>query len=336
MEASQEPHLPSYMKDDNVSQETKNLISSLPSDKDFMGYSLYNYKGCWYYPNTLQAVLDVQEHFQPRKKDIILASLPKGGTTWLKSIVFAVLHREKYRENPQTHPLLSQNPHDLVPFLEIELYAGSQTPDLTKFPSPMIFSTHMHLNTLLEATTKSSSSSSPCKIVYVCRGIKDTFVSAWHYRNKLHRTEMDQASFELMFDAYCRGVHLYGPYWEHILSYWKGSLEDKEHVLFMKYEEIIEDPRLQVKRLGEFLNCPFTKEEEESGSVEEIVNLCSLRNLSSLEINKNGTIRVGVDTNVFFRKGEVGDWKNHLTPQIAKTIDEIVESRLRGSGLIFQ
>ncbi|CAH2045561.1 unnamed protein product [Thlaspi arvense] len=67
MDASQELHLPNYMKDDKVSQETKNLISSLPSDKYFMGYSLYNYKGCWYYPNTLQAVLDVQKHFRPRR-----------------------------------------------------------------------------------------------------------------------------------------------------------------------------------------------------------------------------------------------------------------------------
>ncbi|KAG2298130.1 hypothetical protein Bca4012_009338 [Brassica carinata] len=139
-----------------------------------------------------------------------------------------------------------------------------------------------------------------------------------------------------MFDAYCRGVCLYGPNWEQVLSYWKGSLEDKDHVLFMKYEEIIEEPLLQVKRLAEFLNCPFTEEEKETGSVEEIVNLCSLRSLSSLEINKNGKIRVGIDTNFFFRKGEVGDWKNHLTPQMAKTIDEIVESRLRGSGLAFQ
>ncbi|CAF2073380.1 BnaC01g22680D [Brassica napus] len=334
MEASQELHLPNYMKDDNISQETNNLISSLPADKDFMGYSLYNYKGCWYYPNTLQAVLDVQDNFRPQKNDIILASLPKGGTTWLKSLVFAVVHREKYRENPQIiHPLLSQNPHDLVPFLEIELYASSQTPDLAKFPSPMIFSTHMHLNALHEATTKSSSS--PCKIVYVCRGLKDTFVSGWHYKNMLHRTKMDQASFELMFDAYCRGVTLYGPYWEHMLSYWKGSLEDKENVLFMRYEEIIEEPLIQVKRLAEFLNCPFTEEEEESGSVEEILNLCSLRNLRNLEINKKGTTRIGIDSNVFFRKGEVGDWKNHLTPQMAKRIDEVVEVKLRGSGLIF-
>ncbi|KAF8104078.1 hypothetical protein N665_0181s0097 [Sinapis alba] len=313
MEASQETNLPNYMKDDNVSQETKNFISSLPAEKDFMGYSLYNYKGCWYYPNTLQAVLDLQDHFRPQKNDIILASLPKGGTTWLKSLVFAVVHREKYRENPQTQPLLSHNPHDLVPFLEIELYASSQTPDLAKFPSPMIFSTHMHLNALHEATTKSSSS--PCKIVYVCRGLKDTFVSGWHYKNMLHRTKMDQARFELMFDAYFKGVTLYGPYWEHMLSYWKGSLEDKENVLFMRYEEIIEEPLLQVKRLAEFLNFPFTKEEEESGL-----------------INKNGRTRIGIDSNVFFRKGEVGDWKNHLTSQMAKKFDEVVEFKLRGSG----
>ncbi|KAG2301630.1 hypothetical protein Bca52824_030281 [Brassica carinata] len=334
MEGHQEPHLPNYMKDDKVSQETKNLISSLPSDKDFMGYSLYNYKGCWYYPNILQAILDVQKHFRPRNTDIILASLPKGGTTWLKSLVFALVHREKYQENPQIHPLLSQNPHDLVPFLEIELYAGSQTPDLTKFPSPMIYSTHMHLNTLREAATKSSSS--PCKVVYVCRGIKDTFVSAWHYRNMLHRNKMDQATFELMFDGYCKGVVLYGPYWEHVLGYWKGSLEDGENVFFLKYEEMIEEPRVQLKRLAEFLDCPFTEEEEKSGSVEEILKLCSLRNLSNLETNKNGTTRIGIDSNVFFRKGEVGDWKNHLTPHMAKKIDEIVECKLQGSGLIFQ
>ena len=91
----------------------------------------------------------------------------------------------------------------------------------------------------------------------------------------------------------------------------------------------------QVKRPTEFLNCPFPEEEEESGSVEEILNLCSLRNLSNLEINKKGTTRIGIDSNVFFRKGEVGDWKNHLTPQMAKRIDEVVEVKLRGSGLIF-
>ena len=70
--------------------------------------------------------------------------------------------------------------------------------------------------------------------------------------------------------------------------------------------------------------------------MEKILSLCSLCNLSNLETNKNGTTRIGVDTNVFFRKSEVGDWKNHLIPPMAITIDEVVEGKLPGSGLIFQ
>ena len=37
--------------------------------------------------------------------------------------------------------------------------------------------------------------------------------------------------------------------------------------------------------------------------------------------------------NAFFRKGEIGDWKNHLTPMIAAHLDQIIEHKLRNSGL---
>ena len=50
---------------------------------------------------------------------------------------------------------------------------------------------------------------------------------------------------------------------EYVLSYWRGSLENPKHVLFMRYEEMKEEPRVQIKRLADFLRCPFTKEEEE-------------------------------------------------------------------------
>ncbi|CAF2001454.1 unnamed protein product, partial [Brassica oleracea var. botrytis] len=107
-----------------------------------------------------------------------------------------------------------------------------------------------------------------------------------------------------MFEAYCRGVILYGPYyWEHVFNYLKGSLEDKDHILFTKYEEIIEEQSLQVKRLPEFLQLSIRQGGRRDGSVEKILSLCSLCNLSNLETNKNGTTRIGVDTNVFFRKG---------------------------------
>uniref|UniRef100_A0A0E0CEM0 Sulfotransferase n=1 Tax=Oryza meridionalis TaxID=40149 RepID=A0A0E0CEM0_9ORYZ len=42
-----------------------------------------------------------------------------------------------------------------------------------------------------------------------------------------------------------------------------------------------------------------------------------------------------MENSVFFRKGEVGDWKNYLTEEMAKKLDAVVEEKLKGSGLTF-
>ncbi|CDY60437.1 BnaA10g30450D [Brassica napus] len=296
------------VRDDNVSEETKKLISSLPTYKDSL-VKLCKYQGCWYYYNTLQAVINFQNNFQPQDTDIILASFPKSGTTWLKALSVALLERSKH-DDPLNHPLLSGNPHGIVPFFEIDMYLKSPTPDLTKFSSSSssssrLFSTHMPLHTV-----KQGLKDSPCKVVYLCRNAKDALISR------------------------C-GVGFYGPIWDHALSYWRGSLENPESVLFMRYEELKRVPCPQLKRLAEFLGCPFTKEEEESGLVEKIIELCSFDNLSGLEVNRTGKTLTNVDHDSFFRKGEVGGWKNYLTPEMENKIDMIIDEELKGSGLTF-
>ncbi|CAN8308053.1 unnamed protein product [Cochlearia groenlandica] len=318
--------LPPHLRGDNLTEETKTLISSLPSDKELLG-NIYKYKGCWYYANTLQGVLNLEKGFIPQETDIILASFPKSGTTWLKALIVALLERSK---NPSSfddnHPLKSNNPHHLVPYLEMDLYLNSSTPDLSKLTSsPRLLSTHMPL--------QPPYSDSPCKIVYVCRDLKDVLVSFWHFRCAYLEIEVEKSYLESMFESFCNGVGFFGPYWGHVLSYWRGSLEDPKHVLFMRYEELKAEPSAQVKRLAEFLDCPFTKEEEESGSVDKVIELCSLSYLSNLDINKTGKSFGNLHHSVFFRKGEVGDSKNHLTPQMEKKIDMIIEEKFKGSGL---
>ncbi|CAN6973681.1 unnamed protein product [Brassica oleracea var. botrytis] len=319
--------LPVNLREDKISEETKKLITSLPTDKDSQG-NLCKYQGCWYYYNTFQAVISFQKHFQPQDTDIILASTPKSGTTWLKALTVALLERSKHHDDhPMNHPLLSNNPHALVPLLE------SSAPDLTKFSpssSTRLFSTHMPLHTLKEGLK-----GSPCKIVFMCRNAKDALISRMHFRCKYEKIEVNSSVLEPMFESLCRGVTFYGPIWDNVLSYWRGSLEDPNHVLFMKYEEMKEEPCVQLKRLAEFLGFPFTEQEEERGVVEKILELCSLRSLSDLEANKSGKTVNGVDHKFFFRKGEVGDWKNHLTPEMESKIDTIIEEKLRGSGLSF-
>ncbi|XP_010476340.1 PREDICTED: cytosolic sulfotransferase 9-like [Camelina sativa] len=329
-------------EEENLSEETKTWISSLPWEIDYLGNKLFKYEGYWYYEDVLQSIPNIQSGFKPQETDIIVASFPKSGTTWLKALTFALVQRSKHPSDDDHHPMLSHNPHELVPYLE---YLKSSKPDLTKFlslsSSPRMFSTHMPLHAIQEPLKES-----PCKIVYVCRNVKDVLVSLWHFFNAnkgvqwndFSQTEKiireEDYSFEAMFESFCNGVTVYGPSWDHALSYWRASLEDPKHVLFMMYEELKAEPRTQVKRLAEFLDCPFTKEEEDSGSVDKIVELCSLSKLSSLEINKSGALG-GVDFKTYFRKGEVGGWKSYMTPDMENKIDMIIEEKLKGSGLKF-
>ncbi|ESQ35476.1 hypothetical protein EUTSA_v10009721mg [Eutrema salsugineum] len=338
-----EKEIPMNLRDEeqNPSEETKRFISSLPSDIDCYGIKMFKYKGCWYEKNILQAILSFQKSFEPQETDIIVASFPKSGTTWLVALAFALVRRSKYLSN-DGHPLLSHNPHDLVPFLEIELYNNvnkSSKPDLTKFSSsssPRLFSTHMSFHALQVPLKKES----PCKIVYVRRKVKDVLVSLYHF-NKSHKgvlwggegSGVEEITIEDLFESFCTGVTYFGPYWDQVLSYWRGSLEDPKHVLFMRYEELKSEPHAQIKRLAEFLECPFTEEEEQSGLVDKILELCSFRNLSGLEINKTGKSWIGLDFKTLYRRGEVGDSKNYLTPEMETKIDMITEEKLKGSGL---
>ncbi|XP_057801858.1 cytosolic sulfotransferase 5-like [Salvia miltiorrhiza] len=312
-----------------LSQDFKDFLSTLPRKKIFAKEPLYcyHYQGFWYLEGVLEAVISCQEHFQAEDSDVFVASTPKCGTTWLKAIAFALLNRRRHPAASGDHPLLSSNPHDLVPFLEIGLYGSSKALDIASFPSPRLLSTHMPHSSLPESIR----SGSKCKILYVARDPKDTFVSAWHFFTRVGVADFTMAE---ALEQFCEGLNSYGPFWDHFLGYWKQSLENPERVLFLKYEDMKARPAAEVHRVAEFLGCAFSAEEEEGGEVDRILELCSFEGLRGLEVNMKGKLMVGhAENSIFFRRGEVGDWKNHLSPEMAERIDRIVEEKFSESGL---
>ena len=104
----------------------------------------------------------------------------------------------------------------------------------------------------------------------------------------------------------------------------------------MKYEELKEDVNFYVKRVAEFLDCPFTEEEERNGVIENIINLCSFEKMKNLEVNKSGTFDRNFEKKHLFRKGEVGDWVNYFSPAMIEKLSKTMEEKLGGSGLSFK
>ncbi|KAL7150073.1 hypothetical protein ABFS83_05G084000 [Erythranthe nasuta] len=288
------------------------LLQKLEQMTNWDGRKLVKYQGFWFPLNYLRPLLFAQKHFKTNNSDIILSTLPKSGTTWLKALVFSIANRSIYPNIDQS-PLLTSNPHKLVPFIEFDLYWNEENPDLTHIPSPRIFSTHIPLNALPNCILESSE----CKIIYICRNPLDQFIS--HYYFVLQNF-----------------VRVPGPVLEHMLAYWNAHLENPRKLLFLKYEDLKDNIGFNVKKIAEFLGFPFSLEEEEQGLIDEISRVCSFGNLKNLEVNKNGYVMDGLLKNSsYFRKGDVGDWTNYLTPAMAERMKKLMEIKFQGSGLMF-
>lgn len=331
MEISQSSSIPKYLQeeDNNLSQECKQILSSLPKEKGWAEPNLYKYQGFWYPSWQFQGVVESQKHFQAQDSDVFLVSSPKCGTTWLKALAFTIINRSSFPINT-SHPLMTKNPHQIVPCLELD-FSSKNDQFYTSFPfssSPRLISTHLPYVSLPNCVQNSL-----CKVVYISRNPKDVFISLWHFMNNLRESHLSSNSKEEVFDMFCKGVSLFGPFWDHVLEYWKESLKRPKKVLFLRYEDMKEEARIYVKKLGEFLDCSFSFEEEKEGLIDEIINLCSFENMRNLEVNKSGKLPSGVEHKAFFRQGKVGNWKNELTHQMIHKLNCLSQDKFHGSGL---
>ncbi|XP_039001961.1 cytosolic sulfotransferase 8-like [Hibiscus syriacus] len=93
--------------------------------------------------NWCKPSLKNKRHFQASDSDIIIATFPKCGTTWLKALVFSTLYRNQFASDE--NPLLAFNPHKLVCPLEYDVYMNNPCPDLENICvyNPRLFATHV-------------------------------------------------------------------------------------------------------------------------------------------------------------------------------------------------
>ncbi|XP_054814147.1 cytosolic sulfotransferase 15-like [Prosopis cineraria] len=315
---------------EQYSQECKDLFKSLPREKGWAFPYIYLYQDIWYTPVYIQGIRSFQKHFKAKDNDIVIATLPKSGTTWLKALIFAIVSRKHFSPSQTNHPLLTHNAHELVPFIALNYCANNQIPDLSNMPEPRLFGTHVPFHSLPDSITKSK-----CKLIYICRNPFDHFVSLWLFMKKISPPSFSKISCEEAFEKYCNGINEVGPFWTHMLGYWKESKETLNKVLFLKYEDLKGDIKLYLQRAAEFLECPFTSEEKSNGVIQSIIELCSFEKMKELEVNKIGKFLKHYENRDLFRKGEVGDWVNHFSPWMVEKLSKVIEEKLTGSGLSF-
>jgi len=305
--------------------EDEIILSSLPIERGFAFHSMYLFQEFWCPSTLIEGVKIFHKQFQAKESDIFVASFPKSGTTWLKAITFAIVNRQSF-SSIDNHPLLTSNPHQLIPFIEIMCRDDADWPST----EPRVFGTHTPLPSLPNSIMECN-----CKIIYICRNPFDIFVSAWIFFDNIKQESLTPLKIEEAFEMYCNGIIEFGPWWSHMVGYWKESLAKPDKVLFLKYEDLKDDANFQVKRIAEFLGFPFTQEEENNQVIESIVKLCSFEEMKNLEVNKSGIVFQSVENKSFFRKGESRDWVNYFSPSMTEKLSQIMEEKFGESGLSF-
>eukprot|EP00066_Takifugu_rubripes_P030080 XP_011619346.1 PREDICTED: LOW QUALITY PROTEIN: cytosolic sulfotransferase 3-like [Takifugu rubripes] len=254
------------------------------------------------------------ESFQARPDDILVATYPKAGTTWVSYILDLLYFGQTSPERQTTIPI-----YERVPFLEIAFPSmGSGIELLEKLPtSPRIIKTHFPVQFVPKSFWEQN-----CKIIYVARNAKDNMVSYFHM-DRMTLTQPDPGDWNTYFQRFMQGQMLYGSWYDHVNGWWKKK-QSYTNIHYMFYEDMIEDTGREINKLCNFLG--LSPSEQLKTQISGKVNFNSMKNNNMVNYSTFGVMDFNVSR--FMRKGKVGDWKNHFTVAQNEEFDEDYKKKI--------
>jgi hypothetical protein len=164
------------------------------------------------------------------------------------------------------------------------------------------------------------------RIVYVARNPKDVAISTYFHNQSKGGYE---GSWEEHFQLFLNSDVGFGPYFDHVLPWWQAS-QQKKNILFLKYEDMKHDHAGNVAKLASFLDI-----QADTQLIEAVVLLSSFQSMTSNETTNFDWIPQKADKPKHFRKGDIGDWRNHFSAEQSKQMDDLIMEKLKDSGLQF-
>eukprot|EP00904_Undaria_pinnatifida_P001158 jgi/Undpi1/11042/HiC_scaffold_30.g13342.m2 len=284
--------------------------------KEEVTYKLGPCRGVQQNPVHDETVLnDLVDNFETRDDDIFVCTYVKSGTTWTQQIL--TLLRNKGEQGDKTYA-------EMVPWLETAFFGGflagieatGWTPEkIVADPQQRFFKTHANLKDL------------PCgkapgvKVIYVCRNPKDVCVSLQHHAKNKPMFEYE-GEFSDMLRFFAEGRCENGSWFDHVLEWYEASKADPEHIMFLRYEDLLADAPAGVKKIADFVGIDTTPE-----IIEKVVAASSISAMKS-----NSKANTQKDLN-HLRKGGAGGWRDVFTVRQSEAFDALYRQQMEGSGL---
>ena len=265
-------------------------------------------------------------------KNIFLASYPKSGNTWLRSIIgnFYNFDKEFTLNDLKSIPLLSIKKHfsefeNKVYTNNNELHFDWISQNIIKCQNILnnkenhlnIFKTHSarHKNFTNETVNAG--------FIYIVRDPRDIIVSLKNFSGK----EIDKTIDEFLFS---KSLMITTNGAQELLSTWELNVQSWLNYnsvprLIIKYEDLKLNPKEIILNIKEFLNKIhrlniFLRDQD----IDKIIENTNFNNLKKLE-DKNGFDEATIHSK-FFRSGTSNQWKDILSSTQVKLIEKNLKS----------
>jgi hypothetical protein len=252
--------------------------------------------------------------FELQSSDICYDSYPKSGSTWLAHILLLLVNNG----SPPAEGTLRSH----LNWLESSWTYPRTYEELANLSSPRIFKSHMPYRMALGGDPASSEG----RYIYIARNPKDVAVSYYYFERQKGWSGYYNGPWEHWFKILLEGKVQRGCWFDHVLGWWEKR--DLDNVLFLKYEDMLGDFPAQLNRISSFLGYDHNWD-----SIQKIQRLTSFDNMKKDHFSNMHEIE---DFEGFFRKGKVGSWKEVFTDEQNAQFDDIIRSRLDGTGLEFK
>ncbi|XP_050037792.2 sulfotransferase ssu-1-like [Dermacentor andersoni] len=278
--------------------------------------------------------------YKPHPGDIFIVSYPKCGTTWMQHIVYNILN-----DRPPPKDLLEQSA--AMPFLELQ---GAESADA--MPRPGAIKTHMPFH-LHPYSTKA-------KYIYITRNPYDCCISFYYHTKSMPDYRFEDGTFDEFLDMFLDGHVDFGDYFEHLVSWYTRRFDD--NVLFVTYEDLKNNTACWIIRIADFIGEKYGRELRQNKGT--LARLVSNTSVEFMQVSVNECTRKVNDdmktipendkprwmklveeaageeimnkpiTGDFVRKGVVGDWRNHFTPEQVIRMKNRIAAKTAGSDVM--
>lgn len=256
----------------------------------------------------------VSRSIETRPADVCYCSFPKSGSTWLSNILYLILHNGVVPEDKTLRSCLH--------WMESSWPYPRSREEVDALPSPRIFKSHMPFHMALAGGPERS----PCKFIYIARNPKDVCVSYFHFESGKAWSGGYSGPWEHWLKLFMEGRVQRGDWFEHVLSWWR--YKDAEGVLFLKYEDMKRDFDGQLRKILSYLGCNLSED-----VIDKIKTSTSFSRMKDEQFSNHKEIP---QLEGFFRKGEIGSWKDQFTVAQSEAFDRLYCARMNGTDLDFE